>query len=185
MQHYLILDRDEVLNEMPAGMKYLKSPNDVVLKKENILGLQNLQPLKLKILVASNQRGIGLGLVTKEEVDAVNQEINRQLNKFNLQVEKFFYCPHKNLDNCNCRKPRPGMLREASNDFGFQLEDSIFGGDMTSDCYAGIRSGCKTILLNTHQPDQELSESKSFLGVFPSLLSASETIKEFYLNINC
>jgi D-glycero-D-manno-heptose 1,7-bisphosphate phosphatase len=156
----------------------------VVLKEKNIFGLQSLKSLELKILVASNQRGIGLGLISRDEVDNVNKEINNQLKKFNIQIEKFFYCPHRNLDNCDCRKPKPGLLNAAAQEFNFNLKNSIFIGDMPSDCYAGILADCGTILLSKDRPDQEISEHKNFLGNFPSLLEASETIKKFYLNVN-
>jgi histidinol-phosphate phosphatase family protein len=183
MKKFLILDRDEVLNVMPVEMKYITSPKDVQLKKANIEGLKNLQDLNLRIIVASNQRGIGLGIMNTKDVDNVNNEINKQLSKFNLKVEKFFYCPHRILDNCSCRKPKPGLLYSAASEFKFNLADCIFIGDMPTDCFAGLGAGCRTILLSDQNNELEFIENNGFLGAYSNISLASKVIRAFYSSL--
>lgn len=183
MEKFLILDRDEVINVMPSGMKYIKTPNDVKLKDINIEGLKSLRDLNLRIIVASNQRGVGLGTMTNLEVDSVNKSINNKLSKHGLKVEKFFYCPHQNLDECNCRKPKPGLLYAAAKEFKIILSNCIFIGDMPSDCYAGLRAGCKTILLSNEEPDLEFIKNERFLGAYPNMVLASKVIRSFYTSL--
>jgi D-glycero-D-manno-heptose 1,7-bisphosphate phosphatase len=181
MNQFLILDRDQVLNHMPIGQKYITSPNGIRLIKKNVQGLKKLSSNNLKIIVATNQRCIGLGIISISELNSIHFELSTQLLKNGVKILEFFYCPHTILDACNCRKPQPGLLEAASKKYNFKLKDSIFIGDAESDCYAGIKAGSKVIHLTDRKTDEEIKSNNNYLGSFSDIDAAKETIDKFYL----
>jgi len=147
----VFLDRDGTLNEDPG---YLRDTNLVKLFDgvgETLSLLKN--NFNFKLIVVSNQSGIARGLISDEDVNAVNDKINELLKEFNVQIDKFYYCPYhpdfNSKEECNCRKPSPQMILQAANDFQIDLSKSYLIGDTSADIEAGINAGCKTILILT------------------------------------
>lgn len=147
----VFLDRDGTLNYDPG---YLGNPNDLELFSDtgNVLAaLKN--KFQFKLIVISNQAGIARGIITEEQVISVNNELNKKLSEFNVQIDAFYYCPfHPDFSskvNCVCRKPSPKMILDASSDFNIDLSKSYFIGDSVSDILAGIDAGVKTVLVKT------------------------------------
>lgn len=110
-------------------------------------------------VVVTNQPDVTRGWVSKDQVIAVNDKI-----KAELKVDDIRVCYHDSADNCNCRKPRPGMLLEAAREFNIDLGQSFMIGDRLSDIEAGMLAGCKTILITPQKiecdntiPDQQCS----------------------------
>lgn len=147
----VFLDRDGTLNFDPG---YLGNPKDLVLFSDtgNVLAaLKNIY--KYKLIVISNQSGITRGIITEEEVVSVNNELNKKLLEFNVQIDAFYYCPfHPDFnkeEDCLCRKPSPKMIFDSAKDFNVDLSKSYFIGDSVSDIKAGINAKLKTILVKT------------------------------------
>ncbi len=149
--HAVFLDRDGTLNEDPG---YLGDPEKVKLYPGSgeILSLLK-NDLNLKLIVVSNQSGIGRGLISKEEVESVNEKINEILRQFNAEIDAFYYCPShpdfNSAEECKCRKPAPYMVLEAVKDFSLDLTGSYLVGDAVSDIECGMNAGVKTILVRT------------------------------------
>jgi len=97
-------------------------------------------------LIITNQSGIGRGYFTKKEFDAVQEELQRQLNGF---IDGVYMAPDMPGSNSTRRKPAPGMILEAVQDFNVDLSNSFMIGDRTSDIEAGRAAGCRTILVLT------------------------------------
>jgi D-glycero-D-manno-heptose 1,7-bisphosphate phosphatase len=147
----VFLDRDGTLNEDPG---YIGEPEKVKLYPntgETLSLLKN--DLNFSLIVISNQSGIGRGLITRENVDAVNRKVNGLLKQFDVEIDAFYYCPYhpdyNTPEECTCRKPSPEMVLKAAKDFNIDLKDSYLIGDAVSDIECGINSGVKTILVKT------------------------------------
>jgi len=149
--HAVFLDRDGTLNEDPG---YLGNPGQVKLFPDTGEALSILKnKLNFKLVVISNQSGIIRGLITKENVEAVNRRINELLVDYNVSIDAFYYCPYhpefNTEEECSCRKPSPEMVLKAADDLKIDLSKSFFIGDAVSDIECGINSGVKTILVKT------------------------------------
>ena len=155
----VFLDRDGTLNEDTGYIgdpKFVKLFPDVgdtlfLLKKK----------LNSFLIVISNQSGVARGLITKQQVDLVNQKINFLLKDFNVSIVSFYYCPYhpdfNTPEESKCRKPSPEMLLKAANDFNIELSKSYFIGDSVADIECGINASVKTILVKTGNGRESLS----------------------------
>jgi histidinol-phosphate phosphatase family protein len=135
-----------------------------------IEGLKVLARLPLDVIVVSNQSGIALGLFTQEHMSSFNEGIRYRVEAFGARIDAFYFCPHleprqrtPEMVPCECSKPSPGMLIEASKDFKIELQESFIIGDKTSDIAAGQTVGCDTILVMTGKAGRE----EGFLSVSP------------------
>ncbi len=145
MKKAIFLDRDGVLNQTIWRSGKPRAPytlNEFSLfpgVKEATLLLKELDYL---LVVVTNQPDVARGWVTREAVDAVNQKIFEL-----LPIDSLKACFHTEKDDCSCRKPRPGMLVEATREWGINPALSFMIGDRDSDIEAGKNAGCSTILI--------------------------------------
>jgi D-glycero-D-manno-heptose 1,7-bisphosphate phosphatase len=105
---------------------------------------RDLRTAGFLLIMVTNQPDVARGSQTKEVVEALNRLVADRLR---LDVVKV--CYHDNADNCNCRKPEPGLLREAAQELNIDLSGSFMIGDRSKDIEAGRRAGCKTILMQS------------------------------------
>ena len=156
--HAIFLDRDGTLNEDPG---YINDPNKIVLFPETGEALSVLKKYGFFLIVISNQSGIARGLMTSKDVDAVNDKINFLLSEYKVKVDAFYYCPahpdYSNDEECECRKPSPKLLFEATKEFNIDLPKSYFIGDSVSDIQCGKNAGLKTILVRTGKGEESFS----------------------------
>ena len=118
------------------------------------------------ILVVTNQPDIARGKVSKEKVDEINNEIMRLLPK----IKKIYMCPHDNYQ-CECRKPKIGMIKEAIEEFKLDINSSMIIGDRWSDLEAGRNAHCQTIFVdyNWDHEDQEV-ECDYYVKFVPEII---------------
>ena len=126
MNKALFIDRDGTIN---VDCPYCSKPEQIRIYKDAIDLIRNYRKFGFLIIVISNQSGIGRKLFSEEDVIRFNDSLNVCLKKFNAEVDKFYFCPHKPEDNCNCRKPKDGMIKKAMADNDIDLIGSIFVGD--------------------------------------------------------
>lgn len=126
---------------------YCDDPDKVEILPGAAEALRELKRRGFKILVITNQSGIGRGYMTEEDYCSVKHEFESQLGAG--LVDATYFCPHSPDDSCACRKPEPGMLRQAAEDHQIELTKSYFVGDKDSDIECGRRAGTKTILVQT------------------------------------
>jgi histidinol-phosphate phosphatase family protein len=141
----IFLDRDGVLIK---EKDFLISEEDIEFFPETFESLRSLNSDFLKIVV-SNQSGIARGYFTSKDVDKLNNSLSRNLADNGILIDAWYFCPHGPEDDCNCRKPRSGMILEAAEKMNIDLSRSWIIGDKTSDIEAGKVSGMKTILVKT------------------------------------
>lgn len=147
MERVVFLDRDGVINRDSKG--YIKSAEEFKLLPNTIKALKLLSARKYKLIIITNQSGIGKGLYTTRDFCKVNQKMVKELEKNNVKLDAIYYCPHEAETACECRKPNLGMLKQAQKDFKINTKKSFMIGDKTADIEWGRRAGCKTILVKT------------------------------------
>jgi D-glycero-D-manno-heptose 1,7-bisphosphate phosphatase len=143
----VFLDRDGVLNEkMPEG-QYVRSWDEFHLLPGVPEAIARLNRRGLRVIVVSNQRGIALKLYTVADVMAIHQRLQELLASCGAHIDAFYICPH-DTQQCNCRKPLPGMFEQAARDFpDVSAETSVMIGDTHSDMEFGERLGMQTMLI--------------------------------------
>jgi len=159
------LDRDGVLIEEE---NYLSSPSDVTIFPKTIQALKILRKNGFKIIVITNQGGVAKGYYKEESILDVHKEIDRQLAKSKLKIDKYYYCPHhpegtvkKYSITCKCRKPSPGLILDAVKDFDINLSKSFLIGDKISDIEAAHNAGCSAILVETGHGQEHVSKART------------------------
>jgi D-glycero-D-manno-heptose 1,7-bisphosphate phosphatase len=143
----VILDRDGVINHDSAS--YIKSPEEWKPIAGSLEAIALLNQAGYRVLVATNQSGVGRGLFDMATLNAIHDKMHRALSLVGGRVDGIFYCPHANDAGCACRKPRPGLLDEISKRFGVSLDGVPFIGDSLRDLQAGAAVGAQPVLVLT------------------------------------
>lgn len=143
----VFLDRDGVINrKMPEG-EYVTGWEKFVLLPGVAEAIGRLKLAGLRVIVATNQRGVSLGLYHSQDVEDIHSQLNKILEKSGATVDGFYYCPHDKR-SCDCRKPLPGMFEAARRDFPeIEAGTSVMVGDSLSDIEFGKNVGMRTIFI--------------------------------------
>jgi len=143
----ILLDRDGVINQKAPEHDYIRSPEMLRLTEGADKAIARLHKAGLKIAVVTNQRGVSRDLMSLEDVSKVNTAIQKLVSKAGGKIDAFYVCPHGYDDNCNCRKPAPGLLLKAMDRFHVKKERCIMIGDSNSDVEAAANAGVDCIYL--------------------------------------
>lgn len=143
----IFLDRDGVINENRAD--HVKSWEEFQWLPGVLTSLRRLAQTGLPIFVITNQAVINRGLVSEATVQDIHARMIATIIQAGGRIDKAFYCPHDNHEECECRKPRPGMLKQAALEFGIDLTRSYLVGDAWTDIEAGLAVGASSILVMT------------------------------------
>jgi D-glycero-D-manno-heptose 1,7-bisphosphate phosphatase len=122
-------------------------------KVELLPGVENLKRLQdigYKLVIVTNQQGIGLGYFPKEDFYEVNSRLFSLLSAHGLKISKVYYCPHSEADECDCRKPRTGMFKRAKKEMNVDFSKSYMIGDRETDMKAAKLAGVKGLLLKNN-----------------------------------
>ena len=149
----VFLDRDGVINE---EVEYLAHPDELRLLPGVPRAIRMLNRANRPVLVVTNQSAVARGYIPEEQVGVIHTALSRLLARDGAHVDRYYYCPHHPeagqgdyLQACNCRKPRPGMLLKARDDFDLDLSRAALVGDKVSDLGAARAVGAKAILVRT------------------------------------
>ncbi len=142
----LILDRDGTLNRDKYGYSHDIRSCNLFLDVYNLF--ETIDTI-INICVVTNQSGIGRGFYKEKDMHEFNSQINKliKLKTNHDGINKFFFCPHKPSENCDCRKPKNKLIIEALNYYNCDAKNAILIGDKISDCVAGINTGVESFLL--------------------------------------
>lgn len=146
MSVFAILDRDGTINE---ERHYLSNPDDVVLLPGAVEGLLLMQDLGIGIIIITNQSGLGRGYFSASRLEAVHERLFALLKENGVSINGIYLCPHHPNENCRCRKPKPGLLERAAEDFEFNPKNAFVIGDSVCDIELGKQVGAHTILVRT------------------------------------
>lgn len=120
-----------------------------------IPALQKLSKTDHKIIIVTDQSGIGRGYFTEQDLKKLHLWLLETLRKRGVRIDRIYYCPHHPRDNCSCRKPKIALLLKAQQEFNIDFKRSYFIGDRMRDILAGNRAGCKTILVKTGKEESD------------------------------
>jgi D-glycero-D-manno-heptose 1,7-bisphosphate phosphatase len=147
--HAVFFDRDGTLI---IDHGYLSSPHQVEFVSGALDVLRALQEQGFLLVIVSNQSGIGRGLITESQAQAVDEQFRAMLAENGICLAGVYYCPHAPGVGCRCRKPEPGLLRRAAEELEIDLARSYMVGDKSSDYEAGEAVGCRGVLITKDAP---------------------------------
>ncbi|MCE5200060.1 MAG: D-glycero-beta-D-manno-heptose 1,7-bisphosphate 7-phosphatase [Armatimonadota bacterium] len=143
----VFLDRDGVINEDRDD--YVKNVSELKVFPWTPSAVRRLNDAGFDVYVVSNQQGVAKGIISEDDLLAMQSEIVRQVKSAGGRINGFYYCRHLASDKCSCRKPEPGMLKSAAMEHGIDLAGSYMIGDSERDIIAGKVVGCHTVLVLT------------------------------------
>ncbi len=147
----IFLDRDGVLNKKPPRGEYVRKWDEF----EWLPGVQGalrlLKEANYRVIVVTNQAGVGRGMMTEEDLFSIHRRMTAEVTASGGRIDAIYYCPHHWADNCECRKPRPGMLFEAQHTFNLDLTRTVFVGDDETDAQAADAAGCMSVPVSSQQ----------------------------------
>ncbi|WP_320009306.1 D-glycero-beta-D-manno-heptose 1,7-bisphosphate 7-phosphatase [Maridesulfovibrio sp.] len=149
---YILLDRDGTII---VDKHYLSDPERVELFPNSAQGLKTMQDAGYKLLVTTNQSGIGRGYYSEEDMHAVNTRMSELLSGYGVEVKAIYFCPHAPEEDCGCRKPAPGMFDQAIDDFGLDPKECYVIGDKLCDVELGLARKARSILVRTGKGRRE------------------------------
>jgi heptosyltransferase-2 len=140
----VFLDRDGTLNYDPG---YLKVAAELKLLAGVGPALARLKGAGAKLVVVTNQSGVGRGIITLKDLEAIHARLEGLLEQEGAALDAIYFCPHHPDDRCRCRKPEVGMVERAVSELQLDLRRSYLIGDHTRDIQLAHRVGAKAILL--------------------------------------
>ncbi len=143
----IFLDRDGVINENRND--HVKSWDEFVFIQGALKAIRRLTQTQMPVFVVTNQAVVNRGIATAGMIDDIHRHMMAQIAVAGGEITKVYYCPHDNHEDCLCRKPAPGMLKQAAVEFGIDLTRSFIVGDAWTDVQAGLAVGARSILVMT------------------------------------
>jgi histidinol-phosphate phosphatase family protein len=158
----IFIDRDGVINVNRSD--YVKSWDEFHFLPGSREAIVKLSRAGHRIVVCTNQAAVAKRIISVETVEDIHRRMVAEIADMGGVIEKVYYCPHAREENCDCRKPQPGMLLRARDELGLNMCDAVFVGDSMSDVRAGLAAGVHAILVlsglgleqfRTHHQDAE------------------------------
>jgi len=143
MHKAVFIDRDGVINN-DEGHYYVYCVEDFKINKNIVEGFQMLHEAGYKLIIVTNQGGIAKGQYTEDDVKKVHDYFIHQMAQSGIPITAIYYCPHHNtISECDCRKPKPGMIHRALGEHQIDANQSFLIGDSVRDIEAGKAAGLK------------------------------------------
>jgi D-glycero-D-manno-heptose 1,7-bisphosphate phosphatase len=172
-RRFIVLDRDGTVIE---EREYLSDPEQVRLIPGVGAALRELREMGFGLVVITNQSGVGRGFFNQDQLERIHQHLSQLLDREGVHLDGLYVCPHKLDDDCNCRKPKLGLLQKAAEDLGFRIDNIIVIGDKESDIEMGRAAGALTFLVRTGYGAQIENEAAADF-VVDDLAAATASIR--------
>jgi D-glycero-D-manno-heptose 1,7-bisphosphate phosphatase len=168
----IILDRDGVINY--DSDQYIKSPDEWRPIPGSLEAIARLNHAGFRVVVATNQSGLGRGLFDTTTLISIHEKLHKALGQVGGRIDAVFFCPHAADSDCECRKPKPGMLADIGRRFGVELTGVPCIGDSLRDLQAAEAIGAQPILVLTGKGEKTLREGNfpKNTVIFPDLAFA-------------
>ena len=170
-QRFAILDRDGTIIE---ECNYLSDPDQVQLIAGAAEAMRGMRDEGLGVAVVTNQSGVGRGYFDLVRLEEIHQRMCNLLEDEGVQLDGIYFCPHTPSEACICRKPKPGMIEQASKELKFNPAECLVVGDLETDIELGERVGATTFLVATKTARKQLSHPDYLVR---DLLEASQVMR--------
>ena len=157
---------------------FIKTPDEWLTLPGSIDAIADLTQAGFTVVVATNQSGVGRGLITLDNVAAIHARMSQAVEAAGGRLAGIFYCPHRPEDNCDCRKPRPGLMKQIEAHFGESLRGRPAIGDSRRDLEAAWAVGSRAILVRTgngEETERHL-DAGARVEIFPDLSAAAAVL---------
>ncbi|MTI14172.1 D-glycero-beta-D-manno-heptose 1,7-bisphosphate 7-phosphatase [Sansalvadorimonas verongulae] len=159
----VILDRDGVINE--DSDDYIKSPQEWHPVPGSIEAIAKLCQAGFTVAVATNQSGVGRGYYSLATLDAMHAKMRGLVEKAGGQIACIRFCPHTPDENCECRKPKPGLVRQIEKALNCDAKGAWFVGDTAKDMQVAQSCGCQPVLVKTGKGQRTLGKGLNLDGI--------------------
>ena len=172
----IVLDRDGVINR--DSEQFIKSPDEWRPIPGSLEAIARLHHAGFRVVVATNQSGIGRGLFDMATLNAIHEKMHKALAQAGGRIDALFYCPHTADSDCECRKPKAGMLREIGLRFGVEMTGVPCVGDSVRDLEAAEAVGAQPLLVLTGKGEKTLRAGNfpKNTVIFPDLAFAASAL---------
>lgn len=172
----IFLDKDGTLiPDLPFNV----DPGLITISAGNADALRRLSGAGYLLIIVSNQSGVARGLFREEDLAPVWERIQSILSASGVRIDDFYYCPHDDAHDCECRKPAPGMLLQAIREHDLDTTECWMIGDILHDVEAGNRAGCRSLLLdNGNETEWVTGEFREPYALVASMEEAATLILE-------
>lgn len=175
----VILDRDGVINRESDA--FIKTPEEWIPIPGSLEAIARLHKNGYTVVVASNQSGVGRGLFSLDTLAAIHNCMRRAVDAAGGKIDSIFFCPHAPGDGCDCRKPKPGLLRQVAERYGVDLKGVPMIGDSGRDLAAARAVGGRPILVKTGNGLKALDEEHGEVEAYDDLAGAvGQLLKEHH-----
>lgn len=147
-QKYIFIDRDGTTNVRPKKAEYICKPEDFIWIDGSKEAIKKLNDAGYFVIMISNQAGIGRGVMTIDDFNAVQDKMQSDLREIGAHIDAVYFCPHSWDENCECRKPKPGMLYKAQKDYSINLTECVMIGDDERDVETAHNADMKGTLVD-------------------------------------
>lgn len=148
MTKAVFLDRDGVINKKARAHDYIKTVAEFELLPGAAKGIQILNNAGFLVIVVTNQRGVARGMLSLDDLNDVHQSMHDALALHGAAIDAIYVCPHEEGE-CDCRKPKPGLVLKAMTEYAVESSESWMIGDSETDVKAGKAAGLNTILVGS------------------------------------
>lgn len=171
-----ILDRDGVVNY--DSIEFIKNPAEWKPIPGSLEAIARLNQVGYRVVLATNQSGVGRGLLDMATLNAINDKMHKAAAQAGARIDAVFYCPHAEHDNCECRKPKPGLLNDIAHRFNVSLAGVPCFGDSLRDLQAAVLVHAQPILVLTGKGKHTVAAGglPPNTRVFPDLAEAVKSI---------
>lgn len=172
----IILDQAGVINE--CSDTSIKTPNEWIPIPGSLEAIARLTHAGYRVVIATNQSGIGRGLMDMATYNAINQKMHQSVIQSGGRIDAIFFCPHASIDQCSCRKPAVGLFAEIIQRYGVNLKNVPAIGDSMRDLQAAITAGAMPILVLTGkgQETYDHEEIPANTQIFANLETAVDAL---------
>ena len=172
---FVLLDRDGVINH--DSDDYIKAPEEWIPVPGSLEAIAELSKNGYGIVVITNQSGLARGLYDRDTLDAIHRKMRNSVSDAGGRIEAIYFCPHGPDSDCDCRKPKPGLLRRFAEEYQTSLQGVPFIGDSYRDVQAGTAAGAEPFLVKTGNGQATLARHPDLgIPVFEDLYDASRFI---------
>ena len=149
MTRAIFLDRDGVINQ--ERKDYVKKLDEFIILDKTSDAINIIKNHGFLVIIITNQSPINRKLLSVETLNKIHEKLQSYLERYDTSFDGVYFCPHTPSENCECRKPKPGLILQAVIDFQIDLSESYMIGNSETDIHAAKNAGCKGILLKKDQ----------------------------------